>query len=53
MDLGYLVDEHTWFKHIKLIKPASVVEHDVNTNKPKQYYDWKWSDIELCKSKLR
>lgn len=49
MDLGYLVDEHTWFKHIKLIKPASVVEYDLNTNTPKQYYYWKWSDIEPCK----
>ncbi|WP_423813592.1 asparagine synthase-related protein [Psychrobacter sp. 219-2-C] len=49
MDLGYLVDEHTWFKHMKLIKPASVVEYDLNTNTSKQHYYWKWSDIEPCK----
>jgi len=46
MDLGYLVDEHTWFKHIKLINPASVVEYDLNNNTSKQYYYWKWSYIE-------
>lgn len=46
MDLGYLVDEHTWFKHIKLINPASVIEYDLNTNTSIQYYYWKWSYIE-------
>lgn len=46
MDLGYLVDEHTWFNHIKLIKPASVVEYNLNSNISKQYYYWKWSCIE-------
>lgn len=45
MDLGYLLGEHTWFKHIKLIKPATVIEFDINTKECKQHHYWSWSDI--------
>src|SRR5690554_4751851 len=45
MDLGYLMGEHTWFEHIKLIKPATVIEYDLAADTVKQYHYWKWSEI--------
>jgi asparagine synthase (glutamine-hydrolysing) len=45
MDLGYLMGEHTWFEHIKLIKPATVLEFDMLENKVKQEYYWTWKEI--------
>lgn len=45
MDLGYLLGEHTWFEHIKLIEPATIIEFDINTKKCKQHNYWEWSDI--------
>lgn len=45
MDLGYLLGEHTWFEHIKLIKPATVLTFDINNHTVEQHYYWKWSEI--------
>jgi len=45
MDLGYLMGEHTWFEHIKLIKPATVVEYDLASDAVNQHHYWKWSEI--------
>ncbi|WP_355662379.1 asparagine synthase-related protein [Halomonas salifodinae] len=45
MDLGYLMGEHTWFEHIKLIKPATVIEYDLTTDTVSQHHYWKWSEI--------
>lgn len=46
MDLGYLTNERTWFEHIKLIKPATVIEYDIQKDRLRQYHYWKWSEIE-------
>ncbi|MFC1628386.1 asparagine synthase-related protein [Gemmatimonadota bacterium] len=45
MDLGYLMGEHTWFDHIKLIKPATVIEYDIRADEAHQYHYWMWSEI--------
>lgn len=45
IDLGYLLEDNTWFKNIKLIKPATIMEFDLNTKKLSQKYYWKWSEI--------
>lgn len=45
MDLGYLMGEHTWFEHIKLIKPATVLEFDIKNNSISQEYYWTWGEI--------
>lgn len=45
MDLGYLLEDNTWHKHIKLIKPASILEFDINTQTLSHRYYWKWSEI--------
>lgn len=46
MDLGYMLGEHTWFKHIKLLKPASILECSLDTGDVSQRYYWKWSEIQ-------
>lgn len=48
MDLGYLLGEHTWFEHIKLIKPATVLTYDLKAKKVEQHYYWTWAEIKPC-----
>lgn len=45
MDLGYLVEDNTYHKHIKLIKPATIMEFDIKSKELTQKYYWKWSEI--------
>lgn len=45
MQLGYLLDENTWFENIKLIKPATILEYDLYKDKVTQSYYWSWSEI--------
>ncbi|MBH0038957.1 asparagine synthase-related protein [Pseudoalteromonas sp. SWN166] len=45
MDLGYLLNEHTWFENIKLIKPATVISLDLQKNTVSQYHYWTWAEI--------
>ena len=49
MSLGYLMGEHTWFKHIKLIKPAIVIEYELLSDGIHQDHYWKWSEIKPSK----
>lgn len=45
LDLGFLLGENTWFENIKLIKPATIIEFDINSKQLKQEYYWKFSEI--------
>ncbi len=45
MDLGYLLEDNTWHKYIKLIKPATILEFDIDTKELTHRYYWKWSEI--------
>lgn len=45
MDIGYLLGDKTWFKQIKLINPATIIEYDISTNSLSQGRYWKWSEI--------
>lgn len=49
MNLGYLLGEHTWFKHIRLIKPANILEHDIDSGTVSQRYYWTWGEINSSK----
>ena len=44
-DIGYLLGESTWFNHIRLIKPASVIDINLIDLKISEYHYWKWSQI--------
>lgn len=45
IDLGYLVEDNTYHKYIKLIKPASIMEFDITSKSLTHRYYWKWSEI--------
>jgi asparagine synthase (glutamine-hydrolysing) len=45
MEFGHLLGNNTWFEHIKLIKPATILEYCMISNKGSQRHYWKWSDI--------
>lgn len=45
LDLGYLMGEHTWFEHIRLTKPASIYEYEIESDSITQRYYWTWGDI--------
>lgn len=45
LDLGYLLEDNTYHKDIKLIKPASILEFDIISKNLNQEYYWKWSKI--------
>lgn len=49
LNLGFLLAENTWFENISLIKPATVVEFDINTLKLAEHHYWKWSEIQQQK----
>lgn len=39
------IEDNTWFEHIKTIKPASILEYNLNNNTLTQRYYWKFSEI--------
>lgn len=45
MKLGHLLGEETWFEHIKLIKPASIVKIDIESKAATHSHYWSWSQI--------
>lgn len=45
MDLGYLLEDNTYHTYIKLIKPATIMEFDIDSETLIQKYYWKWSEI--------
>jgi asparagine synthase (glutamine-hydrolysing) len=45
MDLGHMLGENTWFQHIRLIHPATIVELRAHDQQPQQTQYWRWSDI--------
>lgn len=45
MDLGYLPGDNTWFEHIKLIKPSTILEYDIDKKELSQRYYWDYSKI--------
>lgn len=45
MELGYLLEDNTWFENIKLLGPASILEHKIDERKAQLIRYWRWSDI--------
>jgi len=46
MDNGHLLGDHTWFKHIKLVEPATIIHIDIKSKETTQEYYWTWSEID-------
>ena len=45
MELGYLLGEQTWLKYVRLIRPATVMEYDIEKGALCQRYYWTWGEI--------
>ncbi|MGX1923760.1 asparagine synthase-related protein [Vibrio sp. NH-7] len=44
-ELGYILEDRTLFKSIKLISPATVITFDIESNTTKVSRYWSWSNI--------
>lgn len=44
-DLGYVLEDNTFFKHVKLIQPATVMTFDIAVNHYHSTRYWSWSKI--------
>lgn len=49
MDLGYLMGEHTWFEHVRLMPPTAVVEYDIDADTVRKRHYWSWAAIQPSK----
>ncbi|ASI89219.1 asparagine synthase-related protein [Vibrio mediterranei] len=45
ISLGHFLGEDTWFKDIRLIKPATILTYDITDDVLEHEYYWKWSEI--------
>lgn len=45
MSLGYILGSHTWFKYIKRLAPASMIEYHLQTKKIIQKHYWTFAEI--------
>ncbi|MCC5450483.1 hypothetical protein LMJ53_01890 [Rheinheimera sp. UJ51] len=45
MELGYLLEDHSWFNNIKLLPPATILEFDKRQNISRLQRYWQWSEI--------
>ncbi len=45
MDIGYFPADKTWFDNIKLIKPSTILEYDLDKKQLSQRYYWTYSEI--------
>lgn len=45
MNVGHLLEDNTWYKYIKLMRPATIMELDIDSSGLTQKYYWKWSEI--------
>lgn len=41
----YLLDDNTHFNYIKLLKPSTILEYNIEESTLSQEYYWKWSEI--------
>lgn len=47
MELGYLLEDRTFFKEVRLLKPASILTYELEGKEdPKDTHYWAWSEIQ-------
>ena len=51
-DVGYLLENRTWFNGVELVPPASVLRFDVKNSKVKIQHYWAWNEIKLMKEPI-
>jgi len=48
-DVGYLLENRTWFDRVELVPPASVLNFDIKNSKIKIQHYWSWNKIKPMK----
>jgi len=51
-DIGYLLEDRTWFEGIELISPASVLTFDIQKSKVQIQHYWSWNEIKPMKEPI-
>lgn len=44
-DIGYLLENRTWFNGVELVPPASVLSFDIQKSKVQIQHYWSWNEI--------
>lgn len=44
-EIGFLLEDRTWFEHIKLVDPATIIEFDMKDKTLSRHTYWAWSEI--------
>jgi asparagine synthase (glutamine-hydrolysing) len=48
-DVGYLLENRTWFDGVELMPPAAVLEFNISESAVKVSHYWSWSDVKQFK----
>jgi len=51
-DIGYLLENRTWFEGVELVPPASVLAFDIDKSKAEIKHYWSWSYIKPIKEPI-
>ena len=51
-DVGYLLENRTWFESIELVPPSSVLSFNIKKSKTEINHYWSWSEIKPIKGTI-
>lgn len=51
-DIGYLLENRTWFVGVELVPPASILSFDIKSSKVQIQHYWSWNEIKLMKEPI-
>jgi len=51
-DIGYLLENHTWFNHVELLPPASILLFNFKKSKVEIKHYWSWHNIKPIKEPI-
>ncbi len=52
LDIGYLLEDRTWFEGVELVSPASVLTFDLEKSKVETRHYWSWHNIKPIKEPI-
>lgn len=51
-DIGYLLEDRTWFVGVELVPPASILSFDIKSSKVQIQHYWSWNEIKPMKEPI-
>jgi len=52
-DIGYLLENRTWFDGVELVPPASILTFDIKSSKVQIQHYWSWNEIKPMTGPIR